>query len=51
MKILAPKQILQILETTLAQTKAVHISEKLLNEILQIIYSLYPAKEITKKSV
>ena len=51
MKILAPKQILQILETTLAQAKAVNISEKLLNEILQIIYTLYPAKEITKKSV
>ena len=32
-----------------AQVKAGNTSENLLNEIRQIIYSLYQAKEITKK--
>ena len=31
------------------QVQAGNTSENLLNEILQIIYSLYQAKEITKK--
>ena len=35
----------------LAQVKAGNISENLLNEIRQIIYSLYRAKEIAKKNI
>ena len=49
LKILTPKQMLQRLSITLAQVKAGNTSENLLNEIRQIIYSLYPANEITKK--
>ena len=47
LKILTPKQMLQVLQTALAQVKAGNTSEKLLHEIRQIIYSLYQAKEIT----
>ena len=50
-KILTPKQILQRLSITLAHVKAGSTSENLLNEIKQMIYSLYRAKEITKKGV
>ena len=49
LKILTPKQMLQRLPVALAQVKAGNNSEKLLNEIRQIIYSLYQSKEITKK--
>ena len=49
LKILTPKQMLQRLPIALAQVKAGNASEKLLSEIRQIIYSLYLAKEITKK--
>ena len=49
LKILTPKQMLQRLTIALAQVKAGNTSENLLNEIRQIIYSLYRAKEITKK--
>ena len=38
----------QRLPIALAQEKAGHGLEKLLNEIRQIIYSLYQSKEITK---
>ena len=48
LKILTPKQMLQRLPIVLAQVKAGSNSENLLNEILQIINSLYQAKEITK---
>ena len=48
-KILTPKQMLQRLPITLAQVKAGNNSESLLNEIRQIVYSLYQSKEITKK--
>ena len=41
--------MLQILPIALAQLKADNTSENLLNEIRQILYSLYRAKEITKK--
>ena len=41
--------MLQRLPMTFAQVKAGKTSDNLLNEILQIIYSLYPVKEITKK--
>ena len=48
LKILTPKQMLQRLPISLAQVKAGNTSENLLNEIRQIIYSLYREKEITK---
>ena len=48
LKILTPKQMLQRLPIALAQVKAGHNSESLLNEVRQIVYSLYQAK-ITKK--
>ena len=49
LKILTPKQMLQRLPIALAQIKAGNNSESLLNEIRQIVYSLYQSKEITKK--
>ena len=48
-KILSPKQMLQRLPVALAQVKAGNNSESLLNEIRQIVYSLYQSKQITKK--
>ena len=47
LKILTPKQMLQRLPIALAQVKAGNNSENLLNEIRQIVYSLYQTKEIT----
>ena len=44
LKILTPKQMLQRLPISLAQLKAGNISENLLNEIRQIICSLYIIK-------
>ena len=41
--------MLQRLPIALAQEKADNVSENLLNEIKQIIYSLHSAKEIAKK--
>ena len=41
--------MLQRLPIALAQVKAGNISKNLLNKIRRIIYSLYQAKEITKK--
>ena len=41
LKILTPKQMLQGLPTAFAQVKTGNTSENLLNEIRQIIYSLY----------
>ena len=41
--------MLQILPIALAQVKAGNNSESLLNEIRQIVYSLYQSKQITKK--
>ena len=41
--------MIQRLPIVLAQVKVGNTSENLLNEIRQIIYSLYRAKEITKK--
>ena len=49
LKILTPKQMLQRFPIALAQVKAGNSSENLLNEIRQIVYSLYQSKEITKK--
>ena len=48
LKILTPKQMLQKLPIALAQVKAGN-NESLLNEIRQIVYSLYQSKQITKK--
>ena len=49
LKILTPKQMLQRLPIALAQVKTCNNSKNLLNEIRQIVYSLYQSKEITKK--
>ena len=49
LKILTPKQMLQRLPISLAQVKAGNNSKSLLNEIKQIVHSLYRSKEITKK--
>ena len=49
LKMLTPKQMLQRLPIALAQVKAGNNSKNLLNEIRQIVYSLYQSKVITKK--
>ena len=49
LRILAPKQMLQRLPIALSQVKASNNSENFLNEIRQIVCSLYQSKEITKK--
>ena len=49
-KILTRKQMLQRLPIALAQVKAGNNSESLLNEIRQIVYSLYQSKQTTKKA-
>ena len=51
LKILTHKQMLQRLPVTVMQIKAGNISESLLNEIRQIVYSLYQSKEILKKYI
>ena len=47
LKILTPKQILQRLPISLEQIKAGNNSQSLLNDIRQIVYSLYQSKEIS----
>ena len=49
LKTLTFKEMLQRLPIILAQVKAGKTFENLLNEIRQIIHSLYRAKEMTKK--
>ena len=49
LKILSPKQMFQRLLIALVQVKAGNTCEKLRTEIRKVIYSLYQAKEITKK--
>ena len=49
LKILTPKQMIKRLPIALAQISAGNNTESLLNEIRQIVYSLYRSKEITKK--
>ena len=49
LKILTPKQMLQRLPIALAQVKAGNNLQSLLNDIMQIVYSLYQSKEISKK--
>ena len=48
LKILTPSQMLSRLPNFLAQLKAGNNSEKLKNEIRQILYSLYRSKQLTK---
>ena len=49
LKTLTSNQMLKRLPIALAQVRAGNNSESLLNEIRQIVYSLYRSKEITKK--
>ena len=49
LKILTPNQLLPRLPIVLAELKVGNNSESLLNEINQILYSLYHLKGITKK--
>ena len=49
LKILTPNQMLSRLPITLAQLKAGNDSEKLKNEIRQLLYSLYRSKKLTKQ--
>ena len=49
LKILTPNQMLKRFPIALAQIKAGNNSESLLNEIKQIVHSLYRSREITKK--
>ena len=49
LKILTHKQMLQRLRIALTQVEIDNNSKNLLNEIRQIIYSLYQSKEISKK--
>ena len=48
LKILTPRQMLTRLPISLAQLKAGNNSEKLKNEIRQLLYSLYSLKKLTK---
>ena len=48
LKILTPDQMLSRLSITLAQLKAENNSQKLINEIRQLLYSLYRSKKLTK---
>ena len=49
LKILTPNQTLSRLPISLAQLKAGNNSEKLKNEIRQLLYSLYRSKKLTKQ--
>ena len=49
LKSLTSKQMLKRLPLAFALIKAGNNSESFLNEIKQIVYSLYQSKEITKK--
>ena len=48
-KILTPNQMLSRLPISLAQLQAGNNSEKLKNEIRQLLYSLYRSKNMTKQ--
>ena len=49
LKILTPDEMLSRLQISLAQLKAENNSEKLKNEIRQLLYSLYRSKKLTKQ--
>ena len=48
-KILTPNQMLSRLPITYAQLKARNNSEKIKNEIRQLLYSLYSSKKLKKQ--
>ena len=48
LKILTPNQMLSRLPFTLAKLKAGNNSQKLINEIRQLLHSLYRSKKLTK---
>ena len=48
LKILTPQQMLTRLPITLAQLQAGNNSQKLKNEIRQLLYSLYRSKKLSK---
>ena len=48
LKILTPDQMLSRLPIFLAQSKAGNNSEKIKNEVRQLLYSLYRSKKLTK---
>ena len=48
LKILTPDQMISKLPISLAQLEAGNNSEKLKNEVRQLLYSLYPSKKLTK---
>ena len=49
LKILTPDQMLNRLPISIAQLNAGNNSEKLKNEIRQLLYSLYRSKKLTKQ--
>ena len=49
LKILTPNQMFSRLPISLAQLKAENNSEKLKNEIRQLLYSVYRSKKLTKQ--
>ena len=51
LRILTPNQILSRLPISLAQLKVGNISEKLKNEIRQLLYSLYRSKNLRNNSI
>ena len=51
LKILMPNQMLSRLPITLTQLKAGNNSEKLKNEIRQLLYSLYRSKNLQNNSI
>ena len=48
LKILTPDQMLGRLPITIAQLKAGNNSQKLINKIRQVLYSLYRSQKLTK---
>ena len=48
LKILTPQQMLSILPISLAQLKAGNSSQKLKNEVRQLLYSLYRSRKLSK---
>ena len=51
LKILTPDQMFSRLPITLAQVKAGNNSDKLKNEIRQLLYSLYRSKNLQNESI
>ena len=51
LKIPTPDQMLSRLPITLAQLKAGNNSQKLINEIRQLLYSLYRSKKINQNNL